>query len=474
MRPAPTLHSARPIAPALVPVLVAGILGGEALSAQDVRPMDLHLPYTQFTLENGLTVVVHREPTLPIVAVNLWYHVGSANERPGRTGFAHLFEHIMFEGSKHVPEGEFDTLLESVGAASNGSTTTDRTNYVEEVPSSALELALWLEADRMGWLLDTMDRSKLDTQREVVKNERRQAYENQPYGLAWETLSAALYPPDHPYHWPVIGSMEDLEAATLDDVTAFFRTYYAPNNASLVVAGDVRVDAVRRLVERYFGEIPRGPEPPRVTAPDPTLAAPRVLVMEDDVQLPRLYMAWHSPPALTAGDAAMELLATLLANGRSSRLYRRLVYEAQVAQDVAAYQDEGRLGGGFHVIVTARPDIPLGRLEEVVREELARLAEEGPEAAELESARVRAEAEVVRSLDRLGGFDGRADRLNRYLFHTGDPGYIRRDLARYRNATPQGLAAEVRRWLVERHGVTLSVVPRGRPELAVAGSEAVR
>lgn len=432
--------------------------------------MELHLPYTQFTLENGLTVVVHRDPALPIVAVNLWYHVGSANERPGRTGFAHLFEHIMFEGSKHVPEGEFDTLLESVGASANGSTSTDRTNYVEEVPSTALELALWLEADRMGWLLDTMDRSKLDIQREVVKNERRQAYENQPYGLAWETLSAALYPPDHPYHWPVIGSMEDLEAATLDDVNSFFRTWYGPNNASLVVAGDVRVDEVRRLVERWFGEIPAGPEGPRVTPPDPTLAAPGILVLEDDVQLPRLYMSWHSPPALTQGDAAMELVATLLADGRSSRLYRRLVYEAQVAQDVAAYQDEGRLGGGFHVVITGRPGVALGELEGAVRRELELLAADGPEATELEGARARVEAEIVRSLDRLGGFDGRADRLNRYLFHTGDPGYIRRDLARYRRVTPDLVAEEVRRWLVERHGVTLSVVPRGRRELAVPDS----
>jgi zinc protease len=467
MFPPRTAARASRRAPLLVTALLAGVLGEEALSAQDSRPMDLHLSYTQFTLENGLTVVVHREPALPIVAVNLWYHVGSANERPGRTGFAHLFEHIMFEGSRHVPEGEFDTLLESVGASANGSTSTDRTNYVEEVPSNALSLALWLESDRMGWLLDTMDRSKLDIQREVVKNERRQAYENQPYGLAWETLSAALYPPEHPYHWPVIGSMEDLEAATLDDVTRFFRTYYAPNNASLVVAGDVRVDQVRALAERHFGAIPRGPDVPAVSAPDPTLRAPRVLVLEDDVQLPRLYMAWHSPAALTPGDAAMELLATVLANGRSSRLYRRLVYEEQVAQDVMAYQDEGRLGGAFHLVVTGRPEVPLSRLEAVVREELARLASEGPGDDEVASARARAEADLVRSLDRLGGFDGRADRLNRYLFHTGDPGFIRRDLARYARLTAGDLADHARSFLVERHGVTLSVVPRGRLEMAV-------
>lgn len=430
--------------------------------------MDLHIPYTQFTLDNGLTVIVHRDTRIPMVAVNLWYHVGSASERPGRTGFAHLFEHIMFEGSAHVPEGDFDTLLESVGSASNGSTTPDRTNYIMEVPSNALELALWLEADRMGWLLEAMDRSKLDIQREVVKNERRQAYENQPYGLAWETLSAALYPPDHPYHWPVIGSMADLDAAGLEDVTEFFRTWYTPRNASLVLAGDLTVDRARTLVQRYFGEIPGGAPPPQITAPDPTLAAPVVRVLEDEVQLPRLYLAWHSPAAFAAGDAEMHLLASVLAGGRSSRLYRRLVLEEQVAQEVSAWQDEGRLGGSFHVVVTARPDVPLGRLARAVQEEVARLAAEGPSPEELGRGRTRIEADLVRSLDRLGGFDGKAERLNRYLFYTGDPGYVRRDLARFRGVEAESIAGVARRWLVEAHGVTLSVVPRGRLDLAVA------
>ena len=432
--------------------------------------MELHLPFTRFTLGNGLTVIVHRDPTLPLAAVNLWYHVGSASERPGRTGFAHLFEHLMFEGSGHVPVGAFDALLESVGASANGSTSTDRTNYVEEVPSGALELALWLESDRMGWLLDTMDRSKLDLQRDVVKNERRQAYDNQPYGLAWETISAALYPPDHPYHWPVIGSMEDLEAATLDDVTTFFRTWYAPGNASLVVAGDVEVEEVRRLAERWFGGIPAGPPVPPVTAPDPTLEAPAVRVLEDEIRLPRLYLSWHAPLPLTREEAALEVAGRVLANGRSSRLYRRLVYEEQVAQDVSAWLEEGRLGGSFHLVVTGRPGGALEPLAEAVRAEVARLAEEGPTPAELEGARVRVEAELVRSLDRLGGFEGRADRLNRYLFLAGDPDGIERDLARFRELTAAEVAAAVRRWLVERHGVTLSVVPRGRRELAAGES----
>ena len=451
--------------------LAAFPLGGAPVAAQSPPPMELHIPYTQFTLENGLTVVVHTDRSLPVVALNLWYHVGSSSERPGRTGFAHLFEHIMFEGSGNVPPGEFDLLLESVGAAANGSTTTDRTNYVEEVPSSAVELALWLEADRMGHLLETMDQEKLDIQRDVVMNERREAYENQPYGLAWETLSGALYPPDHPYHWPVIGSMADLEAATLEDVSTFFRTWYAPDNASLVLAGDITEREARRLVQRYFGGIPRGPGAPVVEAPDPTLPAPRVLVLEDDVQLPRLHLSWHSPKAFTDGDARMSLLGTLLANGRSSRLHRRLVMEEQIVQEVEAYQDGGVLGGGFHLIVTARPDVALERIAAVVAQELADLGSAGPTEAELRRARVGEEADLVRDLQRLGGFEGRAERLNEYLFHTGDPGYVRRDLARFTGATPEALAADVREWLLDAHGVTLSIVPRGRRELAVLPPE---
>ena len=455
----------------LLTVLPALWVGGAPAAAQTAPPMDLHIPYTQFTLDNGLTVVVHTDRSLPVVAVNLWYHVGSSSERPGRTGFAHLFEHIMFEGSGNVPPGEFDQLLESVGAAANGSTTTDRTNYVEEVPSSAVELALWLEADRMGRLLETMDQEKLDIQREVVKNERREAYENQPYGLAWETISGALYPPDHPYHWPVIGSMEDLEAATLDDVESFFRTWYAPDNAALVLAGDINERRARVLAERYFGGIPRGPGTPVIEAPDAALPEPRVLVLEDDVQLPRLYLSWHSPGAFTDGDARMTLLGTLLANGRSSRLHRRLILEEQIAQEVDAYQEGGRLGGSFHLIVTARPDIPLQRIADIIHEELAALAAEGPGEQELKRARVGEEADLVRDLQRVGGFEGRAERLNEYLFHTGDPGFVRRDLARYGRATPEAIAADVRELLLEAAGVTLSVVPRGRTDLAVSPGE---
>ena len=436
------------------------------LFAQAEEEMDVYIPYTQFTLDNGLNVIVHQDRSIPVVSVNLWYHVGSKNEMPGRTGFAHLFEHIMFEGSAHVPEGDFDNHLEAAGGVNNGSTSPDRTNFWENVPSNALELALWLEADRMGWLLESMDQTKLDVQRDVVKNERRQSYENRPYGLAFETILEAAYPPDHPYHWPVIGSMEDLSAATLEDVSDFFRTYYAPNNASLCISGNVSVSGSRGLVEKYFADIPRGPEVPEVKYPDPSFSGDRVLVLEDDIQLPRLYMMWHSPSVLSEGDAEMEMLASALAGGRSSRLYRRLVYEEQVAQDVSAFQDGGEIGGAFYIIATAKPEVDLDVLEAAIREEVESAAGNGVREEELERARNGVETAFVGILERVGGFGGKADLLNRDHFQAGNPGFVRRDMARYRDATVEGLAEVARAHLVGRGSVVLSVVPRGREDLA--------
>ncbi len=428
--------------------------------------MEVHIPYTQHTLPNGLTVLVHRDPSIPVVSVNLWYHVGSKNEVPGRTGFAHLFEHLMFEGSAHVPEGEFDTRLEAVGGVNNGSTTNDRTNYWETVPSNALELAIWLEADRMGYLLETMTQEKLDIQRDVVKNERRQGVDNQPYGRAFETVYAHLYPDGHPYQWPVIGSMDDLSTATLDDVKEFFRTYYAPNNASIAVAGDVRERTVIRLVEKYFGDIPAGPPVPEVVAPDVSLATDDVVVLEDAVPLPRLYAAWHSAPEFSEDDAVMEVLGAILTDGKASRLHRRLVFDDQIAQDVGSFQNSQQLAGSFWLVATARPDVALGQIEGVVREEIGRVAREGVEPREVERAVNGIQADFVRSLQRVGGFGGKADRLNEYQMMTGDPGFVRRDLARYRRVTPAAVQDAARRFLDGRPAVWLSVVPEGRPELA--------
>src|SRR5438477_3442737 len=271
------------------------------LSAQALR-----VPYQTFTLPNGLQVIVHEDHSVPVVAVNMWYHVGSSDEKPGRTGFAHLFEHIMFMGSQHVPTGEFDRLLEAAGADNNGSTTEDRTNYYEDGPANALPLMLYLDADRMGFLLPEMTADKVDLQRGVVQNERRQSYENRPYGLAEENILERLYPTNHPYHWPVIGSMADLQAATLADVRQFFQTYYTPNNASLAIAGDITPRAARELVERYFGQVPRGPAVARPAPPPVRLGADVYASLEDRVQVPRVYDVWHTMKAFAAGDATLD------------------------------------------------------------------------------------------------------------------------------------------------------------------------
>jgi len=430
--------------------------------------VEVYIPYTQFTLANGLNVIVHEDHSLPVASVNLWYHVGSKNEKPGRTGFAHLFEHIMFEGSSHVPEGDFDNLLEAAGGVNNGSTGNDRTNYWENIPSNALELALWLEADRMGFLLETMTQEKLDLQRDVVKNERRQGVDNQPYGRAFETVYENLYPADHPYHWPVIGSMDDLSAATLDDVKAFFRTYYAPNNASLSIAGDVSLSRVRALVGKYFADIPSGPPIPAVQVPDASLPADRPVVLEDAVKLPRLYVAWHAPKIFTDEDAALDVLASVLTEGKSSRLYKRLVYDEQIAQDVTAFQDGQELAGTFWIIATAKPDAELDGIAAAIREELDRVVSGGVAPEERERAVNGVETGFVRSLERVGGFGGKADRLNEYHFLAGTPGWARKDLERYRRVTEEGLKEVARRWLAGVPAVWLSVVPEGRPELAAS------
>ncbi|MSR36239.1 MAG: insulinase family protein [Gemmatimonadetes bacterium] len=430
------------------------------------QQMDVRIQHRQFRLDNGLTLLVHEDRSLPLLAVNLWYRVGSGHESPGRTGFAHLFEHLMFEGSAHVPAGAFDHLLEAVGGTNNGSTSTDRTNYWINAPTHALELALWLESDRMGYLLETMTQAKLDLQRDVVMNERRQSYENRPYGLAWETLVGNLFPLGHPYHHPVIGSMADLEAASLEDVRAFFRTWYAPNNATLAIAGDVDAERAHDVVQRWFGDLPAGAPVPRAELPP--IAGPRDarLVMEDSVQLPRLYLGWRSPAHYTEADADMEMLAAVLADGKSARLYQRLVYDEQIAQDVSVFQSGAAVDGTFEIVVTAKPDVALPAIEDVVREELARVVVAGIGSDEMERALAQVEAGFVQALERGGGFGGKADRLNEYLVFAGDADFARRDLARFQRATPASVAEAARRHLIEHAGVTLSVVPAGRRDLA--------
>ncbi len=427
----------------------------------------LSVPYTRFSLPNGLTVMLHEDHTTPTVSVNLYYHVGSGREKPGRTGFAHLFEHIMYEGSGHVPEGKYDEWLEAAGGDNNGSTNSDRTNYWITVPTNALELALFVESDRMGYLLDAMSPAKVDGQRDVVKNERRQSYENRPYGMASIIIDEQLYPADHPYHWPTIGSMEDLSAASYGDVVDFFKQFYGPNNASLSIAGDIDPVRTRALVEKWFGEIPAGPPVPPAGAPSAHVGAEKRLVLEDNVQLPRLYLAWHSPGIFRPGDAEMDIAASVLAGGKNARLYKRLVYDLQIAQDVMAYQASQQLGSSFQVVATARSGHTLAEIEKVIGEEVQRLLANGPDRREVERAVNQYEASFLRRLEAVGGFGGKADQLNAYYVQTGNPDYFQEDLSRYRAVDPVDIQSAMRTVLRDDRRVVLSVVPKGKTDLAV-------
>ncbi len=439
-------------------------LGPASLDAQE--PSRISIPYVQFTLPNGLDVILHEDHSVPLVAVDAWYHVGSAREKPGRTGFAHLFEHLMFEGSGHVPEGDFDNWLEAAGGDNNGSTDNDRTNYWEMVPSNALELALFLESDRMGYLTDAMSPEKVNGQRDVVKNERRQSYENSPYGIAYLKLPELLFPPDHPYHWPVIGSMEDLTAASYEDVVQFFRSWYGPNNTTLVVAGDIDPAEARRLVEKWFSDVPRGAPVPPLSAPPAVLTAEKRMTLEDQVQLPQLFLGWLTPAFFHPGDEAMDVLARVLAAGKNSRLYRRLVYELQIAQDVSASENSGALGSMFLITAIAREGHGLSEIEKVIGEELAKLKNETPSARELERAVNGIESAFYAALERVGGFGGKADRLNLYEFYAGRPDYSNEDLARYTSLEPRDQQSAARNYLRDDARVVLSVVPAGKTSLA--------
>jgi zinc protease len=429
----------------------------------------MNIAFEKRTLANGLDVLVHEDRDCPIVAVNLWYHVGSKNEVPGRTGFAHLFEHLMFEGSEHHDHGFFQPL-QAAGGTLNGSTNADRTNYWEMMPSNALELALWMESDRMGYLLPALTDAKFNNQRDVVLNERRQNYENRPYGLAPMVMLAALYPPEHPYHWTTIGEVDDLHAARLEDVRAFFARYYHPANASLALAGDIAADQALALAHAYFGDIPSGPAVSPVRPDAVSLTEEQRLVHEDRVKLPRLYIAWHTPAMFADGDADLDLAADVLANGKTSRLYQRLVFERRIATDVSAAQNSREVSGFVQIAATAAPGHALAELERIIVEEVGRLAADGPTAEEMERGRVQAESQFMFRLQSVGGFGGKSDQLNAYNTFMNDPGYFARDLDRYRRVTRESLRARVDAHLNHRRRVVLSVVPRGRTELALPGS----
>ena len=434
--------------------------------------MPPEIPHVKVTLDNGLDVIVHEDHHCPIVAVNVWYHVGSKNERAGRTGFAHLFEHLMFEGSAHHDSGYFRPLQEA-GGTLNGSTSADRTNYWEVVPRGALDRALWMESDRMGYLLPALTREKLDTQREVVLNERRQSYENRPYGLASMTLMAARHAPEHPYHWPVIGWPDDVRAATLDDVREFFATYYHPANASLAIAGDVDAGDAIRAARAHFEEIPAGSEPPPVAAVAASGDGPARLLLEDRVEAPRLYLAWLTPRLFGPRDAELDLAAAVLAGGKSSRLYRALLQDRRLATDVTAHQSSMEIAGHFTVVATAAPGRTLAELEAVIDEEIGRLAADGPTARELERARNLLEADSARQRQSVGGFGGRSDLLNLYNVYRGTPAYAAADFERYVRASPDSVAGAVRAELGSGSRLALSVAPAGRSEAALPGSTPV-
>ncbi len=431
----------------------------------------LSVPHTRTTLANGLTVIVHEDHRMPLAAVNVWYHVGSKNERPGLTGLAHLFEHLMFEGSEHQPGGYFGPLQEA-GGSLNGSTSTDRTNYWELVPVGALRLALWMEADRMGWLLPALTQDRLDTQRGVVLNERRQSYENKPYGLAQFTMMAAMFPATHPYHWPTIGEPVDLEAATLDDVQGFFRRYYHPANASLVIAGDVDTNAVLREVDELYGAIPAGAIVPPVVAAAP-VPVRRRMFMEDRVELARLYIGWPSPGLFGDDDAELDLVSDLLANGRTSRLYSRLIHDRRIAVELAAGQTSRELGGTFQVIASAAPGHTLDELEAAIHEEIARFATEGPTDDEVDRGRAQAETAFVYRVQALGGFGGKADQLNAYHVYRRSPDSFQQDLDRYLGATRESLSRATGSWLTRDRATTLAVLPMGSDPTTLSDADRV-
>jgi len=432
----------------------------------------MQIPYSKRTLSNGLDVIVHEDHNLPMVAVNIWFHVGSKNERPGRTGFAHLFEHLMFEGSEHHDHGYFPPL-QRAGGLLNGSTNADRTNYWEVVPTGALDLALWMESDRMGYLLPALSEQKFNNQRDVVLNERRQNYENRPYGLVGVALAAAMYPPDHPYHWVTIGSADDIRAASLDLVREFFQTYYHPSNASLSLAGDVETDRAFDLAEQYFGELPAGPKVDRVDV-SARLEESRNLVLEDRVELPRLYISWHSPAMFARDDAELDIVADVLAHGKTSRLYKSLVYERRVATDVSAYQHSREMAGQFQIVCTAANGVALTELNSAILGAVVEFAGGGATPSEIERGVAQTEAQFIYRLQTTGGFGGKGDQLNAYNTYVGNPGYFAHDRQRYFDVTGMSAAAAVNRWLVAAPSVTLSVVPKGRRDLALPGAAEVQ
>jgi zinc protease len=443
-----------------------------APTATATPTLAVSLKATSTKLANGLEVIFDEDRRTPIVTVNLWYHVGSKDEAEHRNGFAHLFEHVMFQGSKHVPEDTYFRFLEKAGATSiNGTTNTDRTNYFETVPANQLELALWLESDRMAYLLSHADEATFKSQREVVKNERRQNYENSPYGMVIAFVRAELYPKEHPYHLLTIGSPEDLDAASLEDVKGFFRTNYVPNNATLVISGDFDRAKTGALVEKWFGPIPRGKDVPRKRATKVERTGETRIDVEAGVELARAYVAWTTPAIFAAGDAELDLVSHVLTGGKTSRLYKRLVYDLQIAQSVGASQQSSELGSVFEITATAKPGHTGDELLKVIDEELAKLRTGGVTDAELSRGRTSIVADMMFDLERSSS---RANRLNSYAHYVGDPNYLAKDVARTTTATTTSVTEAARTWLREKERVVTIVTQNKAAPIAGKVSKVTR
>ena len=427
----------------------------------------INIPFETYKLPNGLNVILSVDHTTPTVAVDVWYHVGSKNEIPGRTGFAHLFEHVMFTGSGHVPYGLHDKLTEGVGGGNNGSTSNDRTNYFETIPSNYLESALWLEADRMGYLLDTLDIAKLNAQRDVVKNERRQSYDNQPYGRASEILAAAMYPKGHPYSWPVIGSMDDLTAASENDVKDFFRLYYAPNNATLAVVGDFDLAQAKEWIAKYFVDLSQGKPVQRPSVPLGRLESAKRLVYEDRVQVPRLYISWPTVGVKHDDTYALQVLSAILSGPRTARLTKALVYDSQIAATLAAFQNSSEDVGEFRIIATPRPDHSLTEIEAAIDQVIAKFLAEGPTAEEVQKATAGAELGFLRGLE---SNLGKAEQLLSGSVFQADPGYFKTDFRKTLAVSPADVKRVANLYL-PRARVVLSIVPKGKKDQASKATE---
>jgi zinc protease len=437
----------------MVGVLLAAFFAAGAFAQEK----DIDIPFQKFVLDNGLTVIVHEDHKAPIVAVNVWYHVGSKNEKPGKTGFAHLFEHLMFGGSEHSP-GRYIDAMEKLGATDlNGTTNNDRTNYFENVPTSALDFTLWMESDRMGYLLGALDQKTLDLQRGVVQNEKRQG-ENQPYAVSEDLITQNTYPAKHPYSWTVIGDMADLNAASMDDVKEWFRTYYGPSNVTIVLAGDIDAKTAKEKVEKYFGNIPPGPPVAHQEVWIAKMTGTHRQIVQDRVPQARIYKVWNIPQFGSADADYLDMVSDVLSLGKTSRFYKRLVYDDQIATDARALVDLNEIGGQFLVQASARPGQNLAQVEKELDEELARFLKDGPTAEELARVKAQHEASFVRGIERIGGFGGKSDRLAMSQVFLGSPDAYKISLKRVHDVTAEDLKAAANRWLTD--GVyALEVLP---------------